>query len=62
MNKPTHSIVISKTGKYWTSTIYAGKKILWSSTSQMYSRRIDAVRVAKRFWSMAAAGRIEIVS
>lgn len=58
----THRIVIAKTGKFWTSTIWAGKKILWSSTSQQYSRKIDAVKVAKRFWSMAAAGRIEIVS
>jgi hypothetical protein len=62
MKRPTHRIVIHKTGKYWTSTIYSGKKILWSSTSQLYSRKIDAVRAAKRFWSMAAAGRIEIVS
>lgn len=60
--KPTHRIVITKTGKFWTSTIWRGKKILWSSTSQLYSRKIDAVRTAKNFWSAAAAGRIEIVS
>lgn len=47
---------------HYTSTIWYRKKILWSSTSQLYSRRIDAVNAAKKFLAAVKLGKVEVVS
>lgn len=48
--------------RLWTSAIVRIRngEVLWSSTSQRYARRIDALRVARAFLRAAKAGRVEV--
>lgn len=66
----THRIEIdfwyyNNKGKYvrsYTSHIIRirGGRTLWSSTAQLYTRKLDALRVARAFLRAAKAGRVEV--
>jgi len=70
--KPTHTIKITSDlyprpdgmegDTRYTSSVMRGDKLLWSSTSQLYSNKIDAVTPARNFIKACREGRVEIVS
>ena len=64
IGKPEFEIVARRRSKRWTTTLTAkgNRKKLMSSTSQLYSRRIDATGPLLDFIAAAMSGRVRIVA